>query len=182
MDRATAERDRAAAALNLQGKVLAELKAGARIEQRQAGSAEARKARAVLQQSRAQAGFTEIRAPFDGIVTHRLREPGSVIGAGQPVLTLARLDQLWVRIYLPQPIQGQARIGSPVTVLTPDKRMLDATLDEVGSEAEFTPKMVESREERVNLVYPARVTLKNGWDLGLVPGVAVDVRLGAGPR
>lgn len=182
LDRATAERDRAAAALNLQGKVLAELKAGARIEQRQAGSAEARKARAVLQQSRAQAGFTEIRAPFDGIVTHRLREPGSVIGAGQPVLTLARLDQLWVRIYLPQPIQGQARIGSAVTVLTPDKRMLDATLDEVGSEAEFTPKMVESREERVNLVYPARVTLKNGWDLGLVPGVAVDVRLGAGPR
>lgn len=182
LDRATAERDRAAAALNLQGKVLAELKAGARIEQRQAGSAEARKARAVLQQSRAQAGFTEIRAPFDGIVTHRLREPGSVIGAGQPVLTLARLDQLWVRIYLPQPIQGQARIGSPVTVLTPDKRLLDATLDEVGSEAEFTPKMVESREERVNLVYPARVTLKNGWDLGLVPGVAVDVRLGAGPR
>jgi HlyD family secretion protein len=182
LDRATAERDRAAAALNLQWKVLAELKAGARIEQRQAGSAEARKARAVLQQSRAQAGFTEIRAPFDGLVTHRLREPGSVIGAGQPVLTLARLDQLWVRIYLPQPIQGQARIGSPVTVLTPDKRSLDATLDEVASEAEFTPKMVESREERVNLVYPARVTLKNGWDLGLVPGVAVDVRLGAGPR
>lgn len=182
LDRATAERDRAAAALNLQGKVLAELKAGARIEQRQAGSAEARRARAVLQQSRAQAGFTEIRAPFDGLITHRLREPGSVIGAGQPVLTLARLDQLWVRIYLPQPIQGQARIGSPVTVLTPDKRMLDATLDEVSSEAEFTPKMVESREERVNLVYPARVTLKNGWDLGLVPGVAVDVRLGAGPR
>ncbi|MCM2250354.1 MAG: HlyD family efflux transporter periplasmic adaptor subunit [Geothrix sp.] len=182
LDRATAERDRAAATLNLQGKVLAELKAGARIEQRQAGSAEARKARAVLQQSRAQAGFTEIRAPFDGLVTHRLREPGSVIGAGQPVLTLARLDQLWVRIYLPQPIQGQARIGSPVTVLTPDKRVLDATLDEVGSEAEFTPKMVESREERVNLVYPARVNLKDGWDKGLVPGVAVDVRLGAGPR
>jgi HlyD family secretion protein len=182
LDRATAERDRAAATLNLQGKALAELKAGARIEQRQAGSAEARKARAVLQQSRAQAGFTEIRAPFDGLVTHRLREPGSVIGAGQPVLTLARLDQLWVRIYLPQPIQGQARIGSPVTVLTPDKRVLDATLDEVGSEAEFTPKMVESREERVNLVYPARVNLKDGWDKGLVPGVAVDVRLGAGPR
>lgn len=182
LDRATAERDRAAAALSLQGKVLAELKAGARIEQRQAGSAEARKARAVLQQSRAQAGFTEIRAPFDGLVTHRLREPGSIIGAGQPVLTLARLDQLWVRIYLPQPIQGQARIGSPVTVLTPDKRLLDATLDEVGSEAEFTPKMVESREERVNLVYPARVNLKDGWDKGLVPGVAVDVRLGAGPR
>ena len=179
LDRTTAERDRAAAALNLQAKVLAELRAGARIEQRQAGSAEARKARAVLQQSRAQASFTEVRAPFDGVVTHRLREPGSVLAPGQPVLTLARLDQLWVRIYLPQPLQGKAQLGSPVTVETPDKRIFDATLDEVGSEAEFTPKMVESREERVNLVYPARVNLKGGWDKGLVPGVAVDVRLGS---
>jgi hypothetical protein len=52
----------------------------------------------------------------------------------------------------------------------------------VATEAEFTPKMVESREERVNLVYPARVNLKDGWDKGLVPGVAVDVRLGAPAR
>lgn len=182
LDRVTAERDRAAAALNLQAKSLAELKAGARIEQRQAGGAEARKARAVLQQSRVQAGFTEVRAPFDGVVTHRLREPGSVIGAGQPVLTLARLDQLWVRIYLPQALQSQARLGTPVTVLTADARSLEATLDEIASESEFTPKMVESREERVNLVYPARVNLVNGWDKGLVPGVAVDVRLGTAAR
>lgn len=182
LDRVATERDRAAAALNLQTKALVELKAGARIEQRQAGSAEARKAQAVLQQSRAQAGFTEVRAPFDGLITHRLREPGSILAPGQPVLTLARLDQLWVRIYLPQPLQGQARLGSPVTVETPDKRILEATLDEVASEAEFTPKMVESREERVNLVYPARVNLKGGWDQGLVPGVAVDVRLGSAHR
>jgi HlyD family secretion protein len=182
LDRVTAERDRAAAALNLQAKALAELKAGARIEQRQAGGAEARKARAVLQQSRVQAGFMEVRAPFDGVVTHRLREPGSILTAGQPVLTLARLDQLWVRVYLPQALQSQARLGTPVTVLTADGRSLEATLDEIASESEFTPKMVESREERVNLVYPARVNLANGWDKGLVPGVAVDVRLGTASR
>lgn len=180
LDRTLAERDRAAAALNLQTKILAELKSGARPEQRQAGSAEARKARAVLQQSRLQAGFTEVRAPFDGLVTHRLREPGSIVGAGQPVLTLARLDQLWVRVYLPQPLHGQVQLGAQVTVLAPSGQSLEATLDEVSSEAEFTPKMVESREERVNLVYPARVNLKSGWDKGLVPGMAVDVRLGAG--
>lgn len=177
LDRTTAERDRAAAALNLQSKALAELKAGARLEQRQAGGAEARKAQAVLRQSRIQAGFTEVRAPFDGVVTHRLREPGSVIAPGQPILTLARLDQLWVRIYLPQPLQSQVRLGAKVTVLTTDQRSLEATLDEIGSESEFTPKMVESREERVNLVYPARVVLVDGWNKGLVPGAAVDVRL-----
>jgi HlyD family secretion protein len=95
------------------------------------------------------------------------------------VVTLARLDQLWVRIYLSQTIQSQVRLGAPVTVLTSDHRSLEATLDELASESEFTPKMVESREERVNLVYPARVNIPQGWDKGLVPGVAVDVRLGA---
>lgn len=182
LDRAAADRDRAAANLNLQSKALLELRAGARIEQRQAGGAEARKAQAVLHQSRLQAGFTEVRAPFDGVVTHRLREPGSVISPGQPVLTLARLDQLWVRIYLPQALQGQTRLGAPVTVMTADQRLLEASLDEIGSESEFTPKMVESREERVNLVYPARVNLPQGWDKGLVPGMAVDVRLGAAAK
>jgi len=180
LDTATANRDRAFAALNLQAKALAELVVGNRIEDKQIGQAESRKAQAVLQQTRIQAGFTEVRAPFDGVVTQRLREPGSILTAGQPVLTLARLDQLWVRVYLPQSLQAQARLGSPVTVLTQDQRSLAATLDEVASESEFTPKMVESREERVNLVYPARVNLPGGWDKGLVPGVAVDVRLGSG--
>jgi HlyD family secretion protein len=179
LDKALADRDRAVAALSLQSKALVELRAGARLEQRQGGQAEARKAKAVLAQSRLQAGFMEVRAPFDGVVTHRLREPGSVIGAGQAVLTLARLDQLWVRVYLPQPLQARARLGEAVTVLAPGQAPFAATLDEIGSEAEFTPKMVESREERVNLVYPARVNLRQGWDRGLVPGMAVDVRVGA---
>lgn len=74
------------------------------------------------------------------------------------------------------------RLGAPVTVMTADQRLLEASLDEISSESEFTPKMVESREERVNLVYPARVNLPQGWDKGLVPGAAVDVRLGSPSR
>jgi HlyD family secretion protein len=181
LDTALSARDRAAANLNLQTKALAELEAGARVEERQAGQAAARQARAVLEQSRIQAGYLEVRAPFDGIVIHRLREPGTVLTAGQPILTLARLDALWVRLYLPQPLQATAHLGMPVSVQVPERRMtpIRATLDEVSSEAEFTPKMVESREERVNLVYAARVNLPGGWDQGLFPGVAVDVRLGA---
>jgi HlyD family secretion protein len=181
LDRAQTERDRAQAALNLASKALAELKAGLRQEQRTGVNADARRARAVLDLSRAQAKFTEIRAPFDGVVVHRLREPGSVLGVGQGVVTLARLDTLWVRVYLPQTLQAKARIGLPVEVATADKRTFQATLDEVSSEPEFTPKMVETREERVNLVYPARVHLKDGFDKGLVPGLSVDVRLKVAP-
>lgn len=176
LDRAKAERDRAEAALHLHEKALAELRAGARAEQRMAASAEARRARAALQGTRTQASFQEIRAPFDGLVVHRLREAGSVLAPGQPVLTLARQDRLWVRIYLPQPLQAKARIGMPVTVVAGDKT-LAATLDEVAQEAEYTPKMVETKDERVNLVYQGRVNLPQGWDRGLLPGMAVDVRV-----
>ncbi|MFN8009771.1 MAG: HlyD family efflux transporter periplasmic adaptor subunit [Holophagaceae bacterium] len=181
LDRAQTERDRAQAGLNLASKALAELRAGLRQEQRSGVNADARRAKAVLELSRAQAKFTEIRAPFDGVVVHRLREPGSVLGVGQGVVTLARLDTLWVRVYLPQTLQAKARIGLPVEVATADRRTFQATLDEVSSEPEFTPKMVETREERVNLVYPARVHLKEGFDKGLVPGLSVDVRLKVAP-
>jgi HlyD family secretion protein len=177
LDRATADRDRAEAALHVQERALAELRAGARKEQRMGASAEAQRARATLQATRAQASFLEIRAPFDGLVVHRLREVGAVLSPGQPVLTLGRLDRLWVRVYLPQPLQGRARQGMAVSVVAPGRAPLAATLDEIASEAEYTPKMVETREERVNLVYPARVHVARGWDQGLLPGLAVDVRL-----
>ena len=180
LDRAQADRDRAEANLHLQEKALAELRAGARIEQRQGAAAESKRARATLDVTKAQASFLEVRAPFDGVVVHRLREVGAVLAPGQAVLTLARQDRLWVRVYLPQTLQAQATVGMPVSIELEDKRPpLQATLDEVSSDPEYTPKMVETREERVNLVYPARVNIAKGWDQGLLPGVSVDVRLGA---
>lgn len=177
LDRTLADRDRAAANLNLQARALDELKAGARAEQRLGAAADARKARAVLAQSRVQAGFLEVRAPFDGVVVHRLKEAGSVVGANQPVVTLARLDQLWVKLYIPQPLQWRLSQGMPLEVVAQDGRVFQATLDEVASASEYTPKMVETAEERVNLVYPAQVRLARGWDQGLLPGTSVDVRL-----
>ena len=181
LDGAQTAQDRAAASLELQRKALDLLKAGARSEQRQGTAAETRRAKAVLEQTRTQAGFLEIRAPFDGIVVHRLREPGTVLGAGQPVLTLARVDSLWVRVYLPQTLQTRVGLGNPVTVETLDGRSLDGRLDEISRDPEYTPKMVETAEERVNLVYPARIGLPGGWEKALVPGQAVNVRIQA-PR
>jgi len=177
LDKAVSDRDRAQAAAALQGKALEALKAGFRVEERAGAAADARKAGAVLAQSRFQAGFLELRAPFDGVVVHRLREVGSVVGAAQAVLTLARLDQLWVRVYIPQPLQWRLTQGMPLKVVTQDQRVFEASLDEVSSEPEYTPKMVETAEERINLVYPAQVRLDHGWDQGLLPGTSVSVTL-----
>ena len=179
LDSAQSARDRAVANLDLQRKALELLKAGLREEQRQGTAADTRKAKAVLEQTRVQAGFLEIRAPFDAIVLHRLREPGTVLTAGQPVVTLARLDSLWVRLYLPQLLQVRVGMGQAVSVETRDGRSLEGRLDEISSDPEYTPKMVETAEERVNLVYPAKVGLPGGWDKSLVPGQAVNVRIRA---
>jgi HlyD family secretion protein len=177
LDKAVADRDRAAANLALQRKALEALRAGFRVEDRAGAVADSRRAKAVLDQSRAQTSYLEIRAPFDAVVVHRLREQGSVVSPGQAILTLARLDRLWVRLYLPQPLQAKVSQGMPLQVATLDGRVLEGTLDEVASEPEYTPKMVETAEERVNLVYPAKIHLARGWDEGLIPGVAVDVRI-----
>jgi len=177
LDKAVADRDRAVAALNLQKKALEELKAGFRLEDRAAAAADASNAGAVLDQSRVQAGFLEIRAPFDAVIIHRLREVGTVVSPGQAVLTIARLDMLWVRFYIPQPLQTRLAQGMALQVATLDGRSFQGTLDEVASDPEYTPKMVETAEERVNLVYPAKIDLGRGWDQGLIPGVAVDVRI-----
>ncbi len=177
LDSAQTARDRAGANLDLQRKALAVLKAGARPEERASTGAQTRQAEAVARLTRAQAGFTEVRAPFDGIVLHRLREPGTVLTAGQPVLTLARLDRLWVRCYIPQSLQVKVGIGHPIKVETLDGRSFEAKLDELSSDPEYTPKVVETAEERVNLVYPARISLAKGWDRALVPGQAVYVRV-----
>ena len=93
------------------------------------------------------------------------------------VLTLARLDPQWVKCYLPQPLQPRLTLGMSLTVKTLDGRSFPATLDEVASDPEYTPKMVETAEERVNLVYPARIQLRQGFDQGLLPGTAVEVRI-----
>jgi HlyD family secretion protein len=177
LDKARADRDRAVAALALQRQALAELKAGARAEDRQGALADARRAKAVLEGTQAQASFLEVRAPFDGVVVHRLREVGSVVNAGQAVITLAPLDRLWVRVYIPQPLQPRLAQGMPLQIVAQDGRTFEATLDEVSSEYEYTPKMVETAEERVNLVYPAQVRLPQGWDKGLLPGTSVTVRI-----
>jgi HlyD family secretion protein len=177
LDSARAVRDRAAAGLDLQRKALAVLKAGARSEERMSTFAQTRQAEAVFQQTRSQAGFMEVRAPFDGVVLHRLREPGTVLSAGQPVLTLARLDRLWVKCYLPQVLQVKVGLGQKVRVETLDGRVIEAKLDEISADPEYTPKVVETAEERVNLVYPARVNLQQAWDRALMPGQAVIVQV-----
>jgi HlyD family secretion protein len=135
------------------------------------------RAKSVLQQSETVAREAEIRAPADGVILHRIAEPGLLLSSGQPALTLAFADRLYVRTFIPEPKLGMVRSGMAATV-TVDAfpgRSFPARVTEISPDAEFTPKPVETKSERVNLVYAAKVDLDRGWQEPLVPGQPADV-------
>jgi len=125
----------------------------------------------------------EIRAPADGVILHRMSEPGLLLAAGQPALTMAFADRLYVRTFVPETKLGRVRSGAAarVTVDAFPGKSFPARVTEISPDAEFTPKAVETREERVNLVYAAKVDLDAGWNAPLVPGQPAEVTVEGAP-
>ena len=122
---------------------------------------------------------TLLRAPFGGLVTERHREPGEVVAPGAPVLTVLDRDDRWVRIYVPEARLGAVRLGSPVTLRsdTFPGKAYRGEVAHVASEAEFTPRNVQTTEERTLLVYAVKVRIVGDAAYELKPGLPVDVEL-----
>lgn len=120
-----------------------------------------------------------IRAPFGGVVTVKDREVGETVPAGAPVLTIMNLDDRWVRIYIPEDRVGAVHLGQAADISAdtyPDKQY-HGQVSFVASQAEFTPRNVQTREERVKLVYAVKVRITQDSTYDLKPGVPADVRL-----
>lgn len=177
LDRARTDLSRAEAALKSSQERLSLLREGFRKYQTEQARHDAERAATVLKQSETVAREGEIRAPADGVVLHRMAEPGLLLAAGQPALTLAFANRLYVRTFVPETKLGRVRQGSAarVTVDAFPGKSFPARVTEISPDAEFTPKAVETREERVNLVYAAKVDLDAGWAEPLVPGQPAEV-------
>jgi HlyD family secretion protein len=177
VDRAATEVERLKAAVSATANRLAALREGARRGQIQQAQDEAARARTVLEQSQTVVGEGELRAPADAMVIHRFAEPGQLMTPGQPGLTLAFTDRLYVRTFVPEPVLGRVRPGIAAEVIVDAyrDRTFKGTVAEIARDAEFTPKQVETRTERVNLVYAAKVDLEGGWTVPLVPGQPAEV-------
>lgn len=176
-DRAKTDLERAQAALASARDRLSLTREGFRKWQREGAKTEVSRAEAQLKQSETLAAEAELRAPADAIVLHRIAEPGLLLAAGQSGLTLAFADRLYVRTFVPETKLGQVKQGgaAEVTVDAFPGRTFPARLTEISLDAEFTPKAVETRAERVNLVYAAKVDLDHGWKEPLVPGQPAEV-------
>ncbi len=176
-DVARAQRDQAAQALRL-------VETGPRPERIAAQRAVVAQSEAAVRQLDATLANAEIRAPFDGVVTVKDREEGEVVGAGAPVLTVTNLADRWVRIYVREDRVGAVRLGQPADITAdtyPGKRYT-GEVSYVASQAEFTPRTVQTAEERVKLVYAVKVRITGDPVVDLKPGIPADVRLEVGDQ
>jgi HlyD family secretion protein len=122
-----------------------------------------------------------IRAPFAGVVTERHVEPGEIVGSGISAVTVLNPDDRWVRIYVPERQIGRVHRGGGAAISTdtfPEKTYRGEVVW-IASEAEFTPKTVQTKEERVRLVYAVKVRILEDDGQELKPGMPADVRFTA---
>ncbi|NJD10332.1 MAG: HlyD family efflux transporter periplasmic adaptor subunit [Gemmatimonadetes bacterium] len=152
---------------------------GPRAERVSAQEAVVRQARGALAQVDAQLANAVIHAPFAGVVSVRHREPGETVGAGMPVLTVQDPKDRWVRIYVREDEVGRSALNQPARI-TADAypgRAYPGHVSFISSEAEFTPRNVQTAEERVKLVYAVKVNITDDPRSELKPGLPADVQL-----
>ena len=135
-------------------------------------------AEAALRHALALRANTVLRSPIDGVVLTRAVEPGEVIGAGTSLLTVADVRRVWLRVFVAEAQLGRLRPGARAQVFVDafPGRPFPGTVTEIASQAEFTPRNVQTREERVKLVFSVRITLENPSGL-LKPGMPADARI-----
>jgi HlyD family secretion protein len=151
------------------------VQAGPRAEDVAQGRARADQARATVAFAGTQVDNTRLASPMDGVVISQNIEPGEYVSPGTPVVTVADTARVWVRAYVNQTDLGRVRLGQKVAVRTdtfPDKSY-EGTVGFIASEAEFTPKTVQTTKERVKLVFRIKIDLPNPND-ELKPGMPAD--------
>lgn len=139
--------------------------------------AEAQAGRDLLKKTIADA---TVISPTGGIVTHKAREPGEFAGPGLTLMTIADLDNVRLNIYITEVDLGRIRLGQPAEVRIDSHpgRVFDGTVIFISPEAEFTPKNVQTQEERVKLVYRVKIEIPNREGI-LKPGMPADASIPA---
>ncbi len=155
------------------------LEEGPRRERITAQRAAVAQAEAALAQVGAALANAVVTVPFPGIVTLRHREPGETVSPGLPVLTVMDPEDRWVRIYVREDRIGAVAIGQGATITadTYPERSYRGEVVFISNRAEFTPRNVQTAEERVRLVYAVKVRVVGDPDHDLKPGIPADVVL-----
>lgn len=135
-------------------------------------------ARAALDQARIQLGYTRLSAPFSGTIISRNVEPGEVVNPGREVFTLSDLSEVDLKIFVDETDIGKVKTGQKVKVVVDSfpGKFFTGRVSYISPEAEFTPKIIQTKKERVKLVYLTKVTIPNPR-LELKTGMPADAYL-----
>lgn len=165
------------------GHQLKLIEQGPRRERIDEAKARVEQAKAALQLAEIRLGHARLLSPLSGVVLSKNAEPGEYVAPGTPVVTIGDLEKPWLRAYISERDLGRVKLGQTVRIKTdtyPDKRY-EGTLTFIASEAEFTPKNVQTEEERVKLVYRVKIEVPNPHR-ELKPGMPADAEILLGAR
>jgi HlyD family secretion protein len=170
--RVNAARERARAA----AESVARLKAGARAEEISAARARVAAAEAQISALAKSQKDATLVSPVSGFVTAKLADAGEVIARGAPIVTITDLDHAWANVYVDEPLVPQLKLGQPVTLITDAGQRVPGTVTFISPKAEFTPRNVQTAEERTKLVYRIKVTTDNREGI-LKAGMPVEAEI-----
>lgn len=121
---------------------------------------------------------TTITAPIDGIVTNKAIEAGELVNLGTPIVTISNLNIVYLTIFVPQTKLGMIKLGqeASITVDSFTDRNFRGKVTYISPKAEFTPKNIQTKEERIKLVYGVKMEIENS-DKSLKQGMPADAVL-----
>jgi HlyD family secretion protein len=165
----------ALARLESAGQQLSLVEEGARSEKIDQARSQLKIAREGLQQAKLLLGYTDLYSPIDAVVLSKSTEPGEYMTPGSPVITIGDLSRPWLRAYINETDLGKVKLNQEVEVTsdTYPGKVYTGRISFISPEAEFTPKAVQTHEERVKLVYRIKIALENP-EQELKPGMPAD--------
>jgi membrane fusion protein YbhG len=174
-DDALSRRDTLRGDLGSARQALARARAGSRRQEIDAARALVDAAEARIAQYEQQIADARIVSPVAGIVTQKIAEPGELLSPGAAIVVVTDLAQPWLTVYVAEPDLGRIKLGASAEVVTDGGERRPGKVTFIASRAEFTPKNVQTRDERVKLVYRVKVGLENGDGL-FKPGMPAEAR------
>jgi len=157
-------------------EAVARLKAGARRDELAAAQARIDAVEAQLAALRKTISDATLTTSVGGIVTSRLVDAGEIVNARSPVVVITDLDRAWANVYVDEPVVPRLTLGQPITLVTDAQQRVDGKITFISPKAEFTPRNVQTAEERTKLVFRIKVTTDNRQGI-LKSGMPVEAEI-----
>jgi HlyD family secretion protein len=151
------------------------LESGSRPEVIKGAETELEKAKAVLKADDVLLEDLKITSPLIGVVLTKNYEEGEYVPAGVSIATVANLDDLWIKVYVPTDDMPKVSLGQKVQfTISGSETVFDGVVKEIASKGEYTPKTIQTKKERANVVFAVKIGIKNKNGI-LKPGIPADV-------